>query len=98
MLPHALLPQIPQGSIPVIVKALGNLLKMMGFHRLDILAPLLQSELGLRCAVRMVKDMHQLPENTAEAVYKPLILAFQLCDGLFVLHRYMAGFLEEAPT
>jgi len=30
----------------------------------------LQSALGLRFAVRMVKDMHQLPDNIAEAVHK----------------------------
>jgi len=35
----------------------------------------------------MVKDIHQLPDNTAEAVHKTLILAFQLGNGLFVLNR-----------
>jgi hypothetical protein len=70
MLPHALLPQIPQGVIPVIIKALGNLLKMTVFKNMDILSQLVQSERGLRCAVRMVKDMHQLPENSAAALHK----------------------------
>ena len=46
----------------------------------------------------MSKDIHQLPDNPAEAVHKTLIRAFQLCNGLFVLHRYIAGLLEEAPT
>ena len=87
MLAHALFPQIPQGLIPVIVKELGNLLKMMVFHSLDILSQLLQSERGLRFAVGMVKDMHQLPDNIAEAVHKTLILAFQFCKSLLVLHR-----------
>ena len=71
----------------VIVKELGNLRKMMVSHSVDIVPQLLQSELGVRFAVRMVKDIHQLPDNTAEAMHKPLILAFQLCNGLFVLHR-----------
>ena len=56
MLAHALFPQIPQGLIPVIVKELGNLIKMRVFKSVDILSQLLQSELGLRFAVRMVKD------------------------------------------
>ena len=98
VLAHALFPQIPQGLIPVIVQELGNLLKMLVFQSLDILAPLLQSERGWRFAVGMVKDMYQLPDNTAEAGHKTLILAFQLCNGLFVLNRYIAGLLEEAPT
>ena len=87
VLAHALFPQIPQGLIPVIVKELGNLLEMMVFQSVDILSQLLQSELGLRFAVRMVKDIHQLPDNTAEAMHKTLILAFQLCNGLLFLHR-----------
>src|SRR5256712_3901958 len=70
----------------------------MVFHSLDILAQLLQSALGLGFAVRMVKDIHQLPDNTAEAVHKTFILAFQCSNGLLVLHRYIAGLLEETPT
>src|SRR5712691_8416291 len=35
---HTLLPQIPQGLIPVILKASGNLLKMWLFPRVAILA------------------------------------------------------------
>jgi len=54
---------------------------------LDSLAQLLQSERGVRCAVRMVNNMHQLPDHRAEAVHKPLILAFQFCKSLLVLHR-----------
>jgi hypothetical protein len=64
VLAHALFPQIPQGLIPVIVKELGDLLQMMVFQSVDILSQLLQSELGVRFAVRMVKDMHQLPDTT----------------------------------
>jgi hypothetical protein len=70
VLAHAFFPQIPQGLIPVIVKELGDLLQMMVFQSVDILSQLLQSELGVRFAVRMVKDMHQLPDHMAEAVHK----------------------------
>ena len=71
----------------MIVKELGNLLKMMVFHSWDILAQMLQPERSLRFAVGMVKDIHQLPNNTAKAMHKTLILAFQLGKGLFVLKR-----------
>jgi hypothetical protein len=71
---------------------------MMVFPSVEILSQLLQSEFGLHFAVRMVKAMHQLPDTTAEAVHKPLLLAFQLCNGLLFLHSYIAGLLEEAPT
>src|SRR6202008_1905910 len=98
MLPHTLFPQIPQGLLPVIVKELGNLLQMMVCHSVDILAQLLESEGGLRFAVCMVKDIDQLPDNTAEMVHKPLILDFQLCHGLLFLHREVARLFEEAPT
>ena len=98
MLAHALFPQIPQGLLPVSIKELGNLIKMTVFKNMDILSQLVQAELGLRFAVRMVKDMHQLPDNTAEAVHKTFILAFQCSNGLLFLHRYIAGLLEETPT
>ena len=98
MLAHALFPQIPQGLLPVIVKALRYLGKMMVFQSVDILSELVQSELSLRLTVRMVKDMHQLPDNIAEAVDKTLILAFQCCNRLLLLCRYIARLLEEAPT
>jgi hypothetical protein len=42
--------------------------------------------------------MHQLPDNAAKTVDKPLIRSFQLGNGLLFLRRYMGGFLEEAPT
>jgi hypothetical protein len=71
---------------------------MLVFQRVDILPQLVQSELALRLAVRMVKDIHQLPDNIAEAVHKPLILVFQFCKSLLVLRRKIAGLLEEAPT
>jgi len=87
MLAHALLPQIPQGLLPVIIKELGNLLKMTVFKHMDILSQLVQSELGLCFAVRMVKDIHQLPDNIAEALHKTLIFAFQLCQSLLLFPR-----------
>jgi hypothetical protein len=98
VLAHPLFPQIPQGLIPVIIKESGNLLKRWVFHCVDILAQLLQSELGLRFTLCMVKDSHQVPDNTAEAVHKPLIRAFQSGNRLLFLYRYIAGLLEEAPT
>jgi len=98
MLPHALVPQIPQGVIPVIIKALGNLLKMTVCKNMDILSQLVQSERGWRCAVRRVKDMHQLPDNSAEALHTTRLCAFQLCQSLLLFHRYIAGLLQEAPT
>src|SRR5262249_36279453 len=98
MLAHTLLPQIPQGLLPVSIKELGNLLKMTVFKNLEILSQLVQSELGLRFTVRMVKDMHQLPDNRAEALHKTRIFAFQLCQSLLLFHRYIAGLLQEAPT
>ena len=87
MLAHALFPQIPQGLIPVSIKELGNLLQMTVFKNMDILSQLVQSELGLRFAVRMVKDMHQLPDNMAEALHTTRIFAFQLCQSLLLFHR-----------
>jgi hypothetical protein len=84
---HTLFPQIPQGLIPVIIKELGNLIKMTVFKNMDILSQLVQSELGLRFAVRMVKDIDQLPDNIAEALHKTRILSFQLCNGLLFLQR-----------
>src|SRR5919204_1604215 len=98
MFAHAFFPQIPQSLLPVIVKALGNLIQLRVCQRLDLLPQLWQSELRLRFAVRMVKDMHQWPDHSAEAVYKARILAFQGCHNLLLLCRYMAGLLQEAPT
>ena len=68
-------------------KELGDLIQLMVCQRLDILSQLLQSELRLRFAVRMVKDIHQLPDNIAEAVHKSRILAFQCCNSLLLLCR-----------
>jgi len=82
----------------VIVKELRDLGQMVVFQGVDILSALLQSELRLRLTVRMVKDIHQLPDHITEAVYKALIRSFQLGNGLLFLCRYIAGFLEEAPT
>jgi hypothetical protein len=77
----------------MIVKELGNLLQMLVCQRVDILPQLVQSELGVRFAVRMVKDSHQLPDNMAEAVHKTRILAFQGCKSLLVLSSEIAGLL-----
>ena len=68
-------PQIPQGLLPVIIQELGNLIKMTVFKHMDILSQLVQSELGLRFAVRMVKDIYQLPDNSAEALHKTRIFS-----------------------
>jgi hypothetical protein len=57
-----------------------------------------QAELGVRCAVRLGKDIHQLPENMAEARHTTLIFAFQLCQSLLLFQREIAGLLQEAPT
>ena len=80
------------------IKELGNLIQMLVCQRVDILPQLLQSELRVRFAVRMVKDMHQLPANRAKAVHKSRLLAFQGCQRLLLLRREIAGLLEEAPT
>jgi len=53
---------------------------------MDILSELLQAELSLRLAVRMVKDIHQLSDNMTEAVYKTLILAFEFDNSLLLLY------------
>jgi hypothetical protein len=87
VLAPALFPQIPQGLIPVVVKKLDNLIEMIVFHCLDILAQLLQSELRLRFAVRMVKESDKLPNKTSEAMHKPFVFSFQFCHGLLFLHR-----------
>ncbi len=94
VLPHPLFPQIPQGLLPVVVKEGENLLEMIVVNRVDLLAQLFEFELRLGFAVRMVEDIRQLPDNTAEAVDKTLILSFQLCNGLLFLQRYIGGFLD----
>ena len=71
----------------MIVKELKNLMQMLVFQRVDIRPQLVQSELGLRFAVRMVKDSHQLPDNIAEALHKTRIFACQLCQSLLLFHR-----------
>ena len=85
MLAHAFFPQLPQGVLPVSVKELWNLGKMMVFQSVDIPSELLQAELSLRLTVRMVKDIHQLPDNMTEAVYKALLLAFEFGNSLLLL-------------
>ena len=98
MLPHPLFPQIPQGLIPVVVKEGENLLQLIVVHRLDLLAQLFQCELRLGFAVRMVEDMHQLPDTTAEALDKTVLLSFQRGKSLLFLTRSIGWFLEEDPT
>ena len=60
---------------------------MTVFKNLDILSQLVQAELGLRVTVRMVKDIHQLPDNIAEARHKTRIFACQLCQSLLLFYR-----------
>ena len=60
---------------------------MLVFQRVDILPQLVQSELRLRFAVGMVKDIHQLPDNIAKAVHKARILPFQGGKSLLLLCR-----------
>jgi hypothetical protein len=98
VLAHAFFPQIPQGVLPVSVKELRNLGKMLVFQSGDSPSALLQAELRLRLTVRMVKDMHQLPDTMTEAVYKARILAFEFGHSLLLLYGYIARLLEEAPT
>ena len=87
VLPHPLVPQIPQGLLPVVVKEGEHLLEMRIVHRVDLLAQLFEFDLRLGFAVRMVEDIDQLPDNPAEALYKTLILSFQLCNRLLFLQR-----------
>jgi hypothetical protein len=71
----------------MVVKEWENLIEMLVFQRVDILSQRFQSELCWGFAVRMVKDMHQLPDNIAEAVHQPCFLAFQCGHGLLFLSR-----------
>jgi hypothetical protein len=98
VLAHAFFPPRAQSWIPVISKELGHLLKMRVTQRLDILSQLVQSKLGMRFTVRIVKESHQLPDNMAEAVHKTFLCAFSCGKCLLFLSRYIAGLLEEAPT
>jgi hypothetical protein len=95
---QALLPPIPPGLLPVIVKAWGHLGKRMVGHRVESLAPLWQAARGLRCAVGMGKARPPRPDQTAKAGHNTLSLAFPCGKGLVVLHRSMAGRLAAAPT
>ncbi len=98
VLPHPLVPQIPQSLLPVVVKEGEHLLEMSIVHCVDLLAQLFQFDLRLGFAVRMVEDIDQLPENTAEAVDKTLIVSFQRGNRLLFLRRHIGGFLQEYPT
>src|SRR4029453_9486593 len=46
----------------------------------------------------MVEEIHQLPDNAAEAGHKTFIFIFQGSNSRLFLHRYIAGLLEAAPT
>src|SRR5262249_49041800 len=61
---------------------------MRVFQSLDSFAQLWQSECGLRFAVRLVQEIHQLPDKTAEAVHKPFLLTFQCGNGLLFKPRH----------
>src|SRR2546426_8126213 len=98
VLAQALLPQIPPGLLPMVVKAGEHLLQMSVVHCSDLFSQLLQSALRLGFTVCMVEEMHQLPDHAAEAVHKTFIFTCQCSHGLLFLHRYIAGLLEEAPT
>ena len=82
----------------MIVKEVENFIKSIVFNSFDILSQLFQSALRLCVAMRMVKDIYQLPDNVSEAGHKTLILAFQRCNGLLFLTRYIRWLFEEAPA
>jgi hypothetical protein len=96
MFAHAFFPPIPPRLLPVSVQALGERMPLMVGPRWAILPQLGQSE--LRCAVRMVKDRHQVPDHRAKAVPKARLLAFPGCTSWLLLGRSLAGLLQEAPT
>ena len=79
----------------MIVKELGNLIQLMVCQRLDILPQLLQSELRLRSAVRMVKDIHRLPDNIAEAVTNPKSSLSSAAIACFSSAYKLLGFLRR---
>jgi len=82
----------------VSLKALGTRSKMTVCKPRDSLSPLWQAALGVRCAVRLGKELPQRPDQMAEAVPTSRLLAFQCCSSWLRLCRAMAGLLEEAPT
>ena len=71
----------------MVVQELENLIEMLVFQRVDVLSQLLESELRLGFTVRMVKEIHQLPDNIAEALHKPCVRSFQFSNGLLFLYR-----------
>jgi hypothetical protein len=95
---QALLPQLPQGLLPVRVQALRALGPMRGCHRLARFTPLVQSEGGWRCAVRLGQALPQRPEQTAAAVHHTCSLTFPRGPCRRCLPSYLAGLWEEAPT
>jgi hypothetical protein len=98
MLAHALFPPIPPRLLPVSVNALGERMPLLVGPRWAILPQLGQSALRWRCAVRMVKARHQVPDHRAKAVHKARLRAFPGCTSWLLLGRSLAGLLQEAPT
>src|SRR4249920_3718384 len=84
---HTLFPQISQGLIPMVVKALKNRIEMLVFQHVNILSQLCESALRVGFAMRMVKDMHQWPDNSAEAVHKPCVLSCKFGHSLLFFYR-----------
>src|SRR6266436_3371934 len=82
----------------MVVKEGENLLEMSNVHCVHLLASLWQCDLRLGVAVCIVEDIAQLPENTAEAVYKPLIVSFEGGKRLLRFRRPSRWFLQEYPT
>jgi len=95
VLAHAFFPQISQSLIPVIIKELGNLLKMRVTQSLDILSQLLQSKLGMRFTVRIVKDIHQLPDNMRKLCTKPSSALSSAVIACFSSPDKLLGFLRR---
>ena len=95
---QALLPQIPQGVLPMVVQAGEPLLQMRVVHGAALVSPLWQAALRVGCTVGMVEEMHQRPEKAAAAVHTTCLVTVPCRHGLLCLHRYIAGLLAEAPT
>ena len=64
-------------------------------QRVDILSQLFESQLRLGFAVRVVKDMHQLPDNIAEAMHKPGVLFSRAAMACFSSTDTLPGFLRR---
>jgi hypothetical protein len=82
----------------MVVQEVENLSEMLVCQRVAILSQLCESQLRVGFAGRLVKDMHQWPDKSAEAVHKAGVLAVQCGNGLLFLSRSIAWLLEQAPT